>query len=112
MPGEGPTGGAFGVGSTSHGSTLVHEVFGLVAPDVAEVWIETDAGGIARTKLVPVSGADVDALLFFAFLPGGVDSSAWIAMDAAGNTIDRLETPPGPADVPGAVPTPAQAPAP
>lgn len=112
MPGEGPTGGTFGVGSMSHGSTVVHEVFGLVAPNVAEVWIETDAGEMARTQLVPISGADVDALLFFAFLPGGVDSSAWIALDAAGNEIDRFETPPGPPWQPGPVPTPDQAPAP
>lgn len=111
MPGEGPTGGAFGVGSMSHGSTVVHEVFGLVAPNVAEVWIQTDASGVARTQLVPVSGADVDALLFFGFLPGGVDSSVWIALDAAGNEIDRFETPPGPPWQPGPVPTPDTAPA-
>jgi hypothetical protein len=112
MPGEGPAGGAFGVGSMSHGSAVVHEVFGLVAPNVAEVSIQTDAGEIARTQLVPVSGADVDALLFFAFLPGGVDSSAWIALDSAGNEIDRFETPPGPPGQRGPVPTPDQAPAP
>ena len=112
MPGEGPTGGAFGVGSMSHGSTVIHEVFGLVAPNVAEVRIETDAGGMARTQLVPVSGADVDALLFFAFLPGGINSSAWVALDAAGNEIDRFETPPGPPWQPGPVPTPDIGPAP
>ncbi len=112
MPGEGPTGGAFGVGSMSHGSTVIHEVFGLVAPNVAEVWIETNTGDIARTQLVPVSGADVDALLFFAFLPGGISSSAWVALDAAGNEIDRFETPPGPPEEPGPVPTPSMGPAP
>lgn len=112
MPGEGPIGGTFGVGSSSHGSPVAHEVSGLVDPTVAEVWIETDAGGKAQAQLVPLSSADIDALLFFAFLPGGVDSSAWIALDAAGNEIDRFETPPRPPDVPGSVPTPAIAPSP
>lgn len=112
MPGEGPMGGTFGVGSSSHGSPVAHEVSGLVDPTVAEVWIETDAGGKAQAQLVPLSSADVDALLFFAFLPGGMDSIAWIALDAAGNEIDRFETPLGPPAIPGSVPTPAIAPSP
>jgi hypothetical protein len=112
MPGQGVLGGTFGVGSTSHGSAVVHEVFGLVAPNVAEVWIETDGGGSARAQLVSLSSVDVDALLFFAFLPGGTDSSAWVALDGEGNMIDRFETPPGPPWQPDAVPTPDVTPAP
>lgn len=112
MPGQGPTGGVFGAGSLSHGSTATHGVFGLVAPTVAEVWIETDAGGLARAQMVPLAPADVDALLFFAVLAGGTDPSAWVALDADGNEIDRLATPAPPPGQPGPVPTPDIAPAP
>ncbi|MEJ7803358.1 MAG: hypothetical protein WKH68_08310 [Candidatus Limnocylindria bacterium] len=81
MPGAGGSYRMFGVGSSSHASTVTHEVLGLVDPTVSEVWVETDAGGKAQAQLVPLSSADIDALLFFAFLPGGVDSrpgSRWM----------------------------------
>ena len=112
LPGEGPTGGAFGVGAWTQGSPfLAHEVFGMVAPSVAEIWIETDAGGRTQARVVPLGPAEIDALLFFGFLPTGVNSTAWVALDAAGNEIDRLETPPAPS-LPSNVPTANPAPAP
>lgn len=110
LPGEGPTGGAFGNGSMSHGSAVTHEVVGLVAPIAAEVWIETNGGGQAEARLIPLDAAGIDAQLFIAFLPGGVDSSSWVALDAGGNVIGRLATPPGPAEASGPPPTPAAAP--
>lgn len=107
LPGEGPTGGSFGGGAWGGGSpTLAHEVFGMVASDVAEVWIETDSGGRARAQLVPLAPAEIDALLFFAFLTSEVNPSAMVALDASGNEVDRLEPPAGP-DLPTTVPTAA-----
>jgi hypothetical protein len=113
MPGEPRTiGEVFGLGSDTHayGSSVVHGFFGLVAQHVAEVRIETDAGSRAQARLIPLDAAGVDAQLFIAFLPGGVDSSAWVALDADGTEIGRIETSPGPPEVPGPVPTPAAAP--
>jgi hypothetical protein len=108
MPGEGPTGGEFGGGATGNASAgVAHEVFGLVASNVAEVWIETDTGERARAQLVPLASAEIDADLFFAFLPSGTEASAWVALDAAGVEIDRLEVPTGSADEPPHEPTPA-----
>ncbi len=108
MPGEGPTGGAFGGGATGNSSTgLAHEVFGLVAPNVAEVWIETDADERTRAQLVPLAPAEIDATLFIAFLPSGTEASAWVALDAAGTEIGRFELPRGSADEPSSVPTAA-----
>jgi hypothetical protein len=110
MPGEpGTIGEVFGMGAHTHpyGSLAVHGYYGLVALEVAEVWIETEAGTRARARLVPLDGADIDAQLFMAFLPGGLDSSAWVALDAAGTEIGRIPTPPGPSDDPGANPQPA-----
>ena len=112
MPGEGPSGGAFGVGAWRLGSNP-SVVFGLVAPNVAEVRIETAAGGMTRAQMVSLAPADVNALLFFAFLPGATESSAWVALDADGNEIDRLEAPAPQPEPSGPVPTAAdQAPAP
>ena len=113
MPGEeGTIGEVFGLGSDTHpfGSSDVHGHYGLVALHVAEVWIETDAGSRARARLIPLDAPAVEAQLFIAFLPGGVDSSAWVALDADGTEIGRIPTPPGPSEVPGAIPTPAPAP--
>lgn len=117
LPGEGPTGGSFGGGAWSGGSHfLAHEVFGMVAPDVAEVWIETETGGRARAQLIPLAPAGINALLFFAFLPSEVSPSALVALDATGNELDRLdnepdrlETPAGP-DLPSTEPTAAPGP--
>jgi len=113
MPGEdGTIGEVFGIGShtDAHGSGAVHGYSGLVALHVAEVWIETDAGGRALARLIPLEAAGVDAQLFIAFLAGGVDSSAWVALDAEGTEIGRIPTPPGPPDDAGPDPTPAAAP--
>jgi len=108
LPGEGPTGGAFGGGATGNASGgVAHEVFGVVASSVAEVWIETDTGERTRAQLVPLAPAEIDADLFFAFLPSGIEASAWVALDAAGAEIDRLEVPTGSADDPTHEPTPA-----
>ena len=110
MPGEGPAGEEFGMGSMTGGTSVVEGVWGLVSPDVAEVWVETDAGTRARARLVPLETVGFDAQLFVAYLPIGADSRAWVALDADGTVIDRLETPPGPADVPRPVPTPGAPP--
>lgn len=106
MPGEGPTAGAFGVGAWSFGSNP-SVVFGIVAPNVAEVRIETPAGDGARAQLVSLAPADVDALLFFAFLPGATESSAWVALDVDGNELDRLEAPAPQLEPSGPAPTAA-----
>jgi hypothetical protein len=105
LPGKGPTGGVFGTGQITQGAQVVHGVFGLVDPAVDEVWVEVD-GGRTRALLIPLGRAEIDADLFLAFLPGGVDATAWVAVDDAGNVIDRLEIAPPPPDVQGPQPTP------
>jgi hypothetical protein len=111
MPGEeGTIGEVFGAGSDTHayGSSRVHGYSGFVALNVAEVWIETNTGGRAQARLIPLDAADIDAQLFIAYLPGGVDSSAWVAFDADGTEIGRISTSPPPEDLAESpIPTPA-----
>lgn len=111
MPGDGPLSEWFGMMSSSTGSPLAHEVVGLVKPGIQAVWIETTTGGRARAQLVSLEPAEIDALLFFVFLPGGSDITAIVAMDAAGNTIERVEFPEVRPDPSGASPTPMPTPA-
>lgn len=93
-------------GSTIEGPTAS----GLIAANVAEVWIETSTGGRARAELVDLDASEIDARLFIAFLPAGEDLTAFVAVDAAGAVIDTFDMPPEPPDVSGTDPTPAPAP--
>jgi len=113
MPGEpGTIGEVFGAGGETHApvAIVVHAYSGLVALNVAEVWIETDAGGRARARLIPLDAAEVDAQLFIAFLPRGVHSTAWVALDADGNEIGRIPDGARPPEDVGPIPTPAAVP--
>ena len=106
LPGEGPLPGSFGLAEWAHGAVGIHHVAGLVATDIAEVWIET-AEGRAEAVLIPLHGTGVDAVAFIAFLPAGVEATAMVTADEAGNPIDRLVIDAPPPDVPGPMPTPA-----
>ena len=111
MPGESPLGGqSFGMATTFEDSLAAHEVTGVVATEVAAVWIETSDGGRLGAELIDLAPADIKARLFIAFLPGGVDPQAYVAADVAGNEIDRIDLMPGPPDTSGPPPTPGSSP--
>jgi hypothetical protein len=99
----------FGSGVSSSGDRLPHAAYGLVASDVAAVRIETSTGQRVATQLVSLEPAEMDASLFFAFLPGGADAAAWVAIDATGRELERFavgspvhEPPLGPDPTPAA----------
>lgn len=106
LPGESPAGSqSFGLATSVSDSLAAHEVSGVVATEVAAVWIETNDGGRFRAELIDLAPADIGARLFVAFLPGGVDPQAYVAADAAGNEIDRFDLLARPPDAASPYPT-------
>jgi len=80
-----------GVGT---GTGMPTQIEGFATADVAEVWLETDAGRVPAT-LMALAPAGLDGQAFLAFVPPGQAVSAVFALDADGDEIGRE-----PVDVP------------
>lgn len=92
MPGEGVVGGpAFGMtGVTAGGPSGITEVNGLVDSEVARVLVDTSETESVEAVIVDLAAAEIAASAFIAFVPGGSQPSAVIALDDEGEVIERF----------------------
>lgn len=89
-PGEGPEFGLFGVIGQSGLADGTIEIDGMVAPDVASVWVVTDDGRRANALLVPAELDGLEASVFVVFLPADTHPTNIVAADGSGAVLEEF----------------------